>query len=903
MKETEFIKQNKEKWVDFEKHLRQNRKDPDKLSSEFIQVTDDLSYSRTFYPNRSVRVYLNNVAQKVFHSIYKGKSKRWQKFREFWADELPQLVYESRKNLSTAAIIFIFSFAIGWLSSVYNPEFPRQILGDAYIEMTKANIESGDPMKVYKESREIDMLIGITLNNLMVAALAFVMGALFSIGSIGVLIVNGIMVGCFQYFFYERGLFVDSFLTIWLHGTLEISAIVISGGAGLTLGSGIVFPGTYTRGQAFRIGAFRGMKIMIGVMPIIVFAAIIESFITRYTDVPDLVKFLLILVSAIFIIGYFVVFPILKAKRGFKRDMKEIKLPPTPDDVIHTDRVRDSGELFKDAFLLYRRVAGKLVAPALIMALMYALVFAWLRAEDTGYAFSLQAGGPMLVENAFSFFSDISGYFEYEKSPWMFPANLVFFSLISWLSMYYYRKYSGEPELKLTIRYFFTNYWKSLVIGSLISALFFLPIEGGSWLVVLTMPFFLTWLAIMHKAGDNLFNALGKTFDYVFGSFARCYAIYLILLLVTFLSMAVLSMPQIVWFAFEVLYWFVDIEGDVYWQTFVTFFTFVTMSALALVMPLFLSAYGILYFTLREIRQAPALKMRVENIGKPKPKKPIIHTTIVLIALSLVPLSAKTQSNNELQELLDSLEITVEAAQATDSAYYYDEYYQDSSYYHEQDQKRKGFREYFGKEIKEKDLGASEWKKAIEGLDYSEQKEKKKAKEILEGPEWDFDKSDGLFASGVARILLFVMGAAIIALIFYLIIRNTLLRKNTAVGKKQVTTLDEAAENIHESDLERFLRESLSAGEFNIAIRVYYLILIRELSDHDHIRWKKDKTNREYLVEMRPHAKYKEFFDLTRIFEYVWYGEMDLKESDFTAIKPRFTGFIDEVKKGGVHEG
>ena len=66
MRETKFIQQNKEKWQEFESFLDGQYKDADKLSNLFIQVTDDLSYSRTFYPNRSVRVYLNGLAQQTF---------------------------------------------------------------------------------------------------------------------------------------------------------------------------------------------------------------------------------------------------------------------------------------------------------------------------------------------------------------------------------------------------------------------------------------------------------------------------------------------------------------------------------------------------------------------------------------------------------------------------------------------------------------------------------------------------------------------------------------------------------------------------------------------------------------------------------------------------------------------
>ena len=65
MKETSFIKQNKEKWYKFEQMYQQNQRDPDELSRLFIELTDDLSYARTHYPKRSVRVYLNGLAQKV----------------------------------------------------------------------------------------------------------------------------------------------------------------------------------------------------------------------------------------------------------------------------------------------------------------------------------------------------------------------------------------------------------------------------------------------------------------------------------------------------------------------------------------------------------------------------------------------------------------------------------------------------------------------------------------------------------------------------------------------------------------------------------------------------------------------------------------------------------------------
>ena len=232
MRETKFINDNKEKWEEYEEVLKKEYQNPDKLNEIFVNITDDLSYARTFYKNRSVRVYLNGLAQSIFSNIYKNKQSPAQRFANFWKEELPQLVYEARSAFLLAFLVFAGAFLIGALSTAMDTEFPRIILGNDYVDMTIENIKKGDPMAVYKERGQFGMSVGITLNNIFVALLTFVMGVFAAIGSIGILIRNGIMVGAFQYFFYTKGVFQESFLTIWMHGTLEISAIIIAGAAG-----------------------------------------------------------------------------------------------------------------------------------------------------------------------------------------------------------------------------------------------------------------------------------------------------------------------------------------------------------------------------------------------------------------------------------------------------------------------------------------------------------------------------------------------------------------------------------------------------------------------------------------------------------------------------------------------
>jgi uncharacterized membrane protein SpoIIM required for sporulation len=104
----------------------------------------------------------------------------------------------------------------------------------------------------------------------------------------------------------------DSALAIWLHGTLEISAIIVAGAAGLAMGNGWLFPGTYSRLYSFRRGAKRGLKIVIGTVPLFCIAGFIESFLTRHTEYPDVFRLTIILLSAAFIVYYYIILPYLR---------------------------------------------------------------------------------------------------------------------------------------------------------------------------------------------------------------------------------------------------------------------------------------------------------------------------------------------------------------------------------------------------------------------------------------------------------------------------------------------------------------------------------------------------------------------------------------------------------------
>ncbi len=317
MREVAFIKQNKEKWLNFEKAIfGKTLKNPDELASLYVHLVNDLSYAQTYYPKSKTILYLNNLAAKAFQKIYKTKREDTNRFVHFWKTEVPLIVYQYRRYVLYAFLLFGTFVGIGALSAAYDDSFVRLILGDQYVNMTLENIEKGDPVAVYKSGSNWGSFIGITLNNLYVGILSFIYGVFGGIGTGYVLLQNGIMLGSFQYFFYAEGVFWESVRGIWIHGAMEIFAIVIEGAAGLILGASILFPKTFSRMTSFKNGVKDGVKILISTMPFTFAAGFLEGFVTRYSNtMPNWLSVGIILLTLGAISFYYLIYPFILNKK------------------------------------------------------------------------------------------------------------------------------------------------------------------------------------------------------------------------------------------------------------------------------------------------------------------------------------------------------------------------------------------------------------------------------------------------------------------------------------------------------------------------------------------------------------------------------------------------------------
>lgn len=315
MREAQFLKQNAEKWKQYETEV--NRFDnPDTFADRFVELTDDLAYARTFYPKSNTARYLNGITSLFHQKIYKNKKEKSSRVFSFWQFELPWLFKQYQRQLLYAFLFFIVFCLVGALSAKYDDSFLRLILGDGYVNMTNENIEKGDPFGVYKHEGAFTMFLQIAFNNIRVAFVTFVLGITFSIGAIYLLVQNGIMVGSFLQFFIAKKMGMQAVLAIFIHGTIELSVIVIAGCAGLILGNSILFPKTYSRGHAILKAGRDGMKIVFGLVPFFILAAFLEGFVTRhYQEMPAWSKIIILVLSASLITWYFIIYPIQLHKR------------------------------------------------------------------------------------------------------------------------------------------------------------------------------------------------------------------------------------------------------------------------------------------------------------------------------------------------------------------------------------------------------------------------------------------------------------------------------------------------------------------------------------------------------------------------------------------------------------
>lgn len=168
------------------------------------------------------------------------------------------------------------------------------------------------------------------------------------------------------------------------------------------------------------------------------------------------------------------------------------------------------------------------------------------------------------------------------------------------------------------------------------------------------------------------------------------------------------------------------------------------------------------------------------------------------------------------------------------------------------------------------------WMEMTEDINYRESYEDREFK----NPDKPTIHKPGNY-QGVKYVLYALVVAAVLFLLYRII---TNYRKNLKVVpdlEVRVMTVEEAEEHLHEADLDSMLTEALAAGNFKMALRIQFLMLIKTLSEKGHIIWAAEKTNWQYHSELKDKLLADQFREAVISFERSWYGNYDTKDKDY----------------------
>ncbi|WP_431106783.1 DUF4129 domain-containing protein [Winogradskyella poriferorum] len=163
-----------------------------------------------------------------------------------------------------------------------------------------------------------------------------------------------------------------------------------------------------------------------------------------------------------------------------------------------------------------------------------------------------------------------------------------------------------------------------------------------------------------------------------------------------------------------------------------------------------------------------------------------------------------------------------------------------------------------------------------------------------------FDINSDAKASDVTDIAIKVFYVVIFILVVFFIVKAIINKEGKWVfGKssdKSIIPVTDIESNIYEADFKSLIASAERDNNYRLAVRYYYLLLLKNLSQAEIIEYDVEKTNSDYHYEINSEALKKEFSYTSYLYNYIWYGEFDIDNSQFQKAKTAFNQFLDSVK-------
>jgi uncharacterized membrane protein SpoIIM required for sporulation len=315
VQEREFIASGRESWERLAASVEAARKRGVKhvgapalraMHDDYRRAAADLAYAQTHFAGSTTQAYLNRVVGQAHGELYGVAPHRLAAAWRFLARDYPRLLRREWKAIAVAGALMIGAAVAGWVVVHTDNALARLMLPEGFRDISPGNLAQTQKMNAASAGLYPIMGAQIGVNNVQVAIMAFAGGMTFGVLTVYAMLQNGAMIGVLGAMFTSAGAGLPFFALIAPHGSLELPAIVIAGGAGLKMGAALLFPGDLPRSAALRAAAPVAARLLLGTVPLFILAAAIEGFFTP-TGVAAPIKIAVGAVMFALLVAYVVV--------------------------------------------------------------------------------------------------------------------------------------------------------------------------------------------------------------------------------------------------------------------------------------------------------------------------------------------------------------------------------------------------------------------------------------------------------------------------------------------------------------------------------------------------------------------------------------------------------------------
>ncbi len=253
-----------------------------KFAKLYRQVSADLVRARTELVDASIQDYLNDLVARAYRHVYAGTvGSGWGVWR-FFAQEFPALVRAERRVVALSAALFFVGGIVGAAGMALDPNAAAVLVPEQHQATTPGERIAEEETSLGHASDEAAAFSSFLFtHNIQVSFLVFAMGITFGIGTTALMFYNGVPLGALAWQYHATGHGVFFWAWILPHGIPEITEIVVAGAAGLILARGLLWPGRRSRRDALVHEAKRAVRLVVGGMPVLVLAGLIEGTISQ----------------------------------------------------------------------------------------------------------------------------------------------------------------------------------------------------------------------------------------------------------------------------------------------------------------------------------------------------------------------------------------------------------------------------------------------------------------------------------------------------------------------------------------------------------------------------------------------------------------------------------------------